>query len=83
MDRKQFNAEGHIVVSHLYDESMRIHNLMAAIQSSADDTLSAEWWTLNSASKALGSAIDTLSLLTGYAVGAKGRPSAFPAEVKD
>lgn len=77
MDRKQFNEEGHIIVSGLYDASMRLHNLMAEVQGTTD-TLTSEWWTLNSASKALGSAIDTLSLLTGYAVGAKGRPSAFP-----
>ena len=77
MDRKEFNTEGHVIVSSLYDASMRLHNLMTQAQGETD-TLTAEWWTLNAASKALGSAIDTLSLLTGYAVGAKGRPSMFP-----
>jgi hypothetical protein len=79
VDRKEFNTEGHVIVSGLYDQSMRIHNLMTAAQAPNDGgPLTAEWWTLQAASKALGSAIDILSLLTGYAVGAKGRPTAFP-----
>jgi hypothetical protein len=79
VQRNEFNKTGHEIITGLYDQAERIHNLMTAVQAPNDgDMLVSEWWTLNAASKALGSAIDTLTGLTGYGQASGPRPSAFP-----
>jgi hypothetical protein len=79
VERKEFIRTGNGIITELYQEAEKIHNLMSAVQAPEDGgSLVSEWWTLNAASKALGAAIDTLTGLTGFGQLAGKRPSAFP-----